>query len=175
MKINEDKSYFMIFSRSKENFTTSLHMNNKLLERKSVAKLCGVWISEDLNWSKNTSEICRKAFSKLSLLSKLKYAGTSIEDFIDIYKLFIRSLLEYCSVLFHSSLTKCQAEDLERVQKTCLKVILSDNYVSYNAHLDMTWTWVIFFIFEDMNPIYFSFTHFLPTRNEDIIVPLDQE
>ena len=45
---------------------------------------------------------------------------------------------EYCAVAFHSSLTVAQATDIERIQKTCLKVILGDNYISYTAALEMT-------------------------------------
>ena len=60
-----------------------------------------------------------------------------MEDLIDVYKLFIRSVLEYCSVAFHSSLTVEQTEKLERIQKTCLKVILGDMYISYNIVLEM--------------------------------------
>ena len=50
----------------------------------------------------------------------------------------IRSLTEYCSVAFHSSLTVGQATDIERIQKTCLKVILGENYIDYRAALEMT-------------------------------------
>ena len=66
------------------------------------------------------------------------YVGTTIEDLVEIYVLFIRSLTEYCAVAFHSSLTVSQATDIERIQKTCLKIILGDNYVSYPAALEMT-------------------------------------
>ena len=47
-------------------------------------------------------------------------------------------LTEYCATAFHSSLTLDQSTDLERIQKTCLRVILGDNYVSYTAALEMT-------------------------------------
>ena len=72
------------------------------------------------------------------MLTKLKYVGVSVEDLIVIYVLFIRSVTEYCSVAFHSSLTVEQTTDIERVQKTCLKIILADNYVDYEAALEMT-------------------------------------
>ena len=72
------------------------------------------------------------------MLTKLKYVGVSIEDLIVIYVLFIRSVTEYCSVAFHSSLTVEQKTDLERIQKTCLKIILVENYVDYEAALEMT-------------------------------------
>ena len=73
-----------------------------------------------------------------TILTKLKYVGVGIEDLINIYILFIRSCTEYCSVAFHSTLTVHQSIDLERIQKTCLKVILGESYVSYEAALEMT-------------------------------------
>ena len=96
MKLKEQKCNYMIFSRSSTEFTTRLHINDHLLERVSSFKLLGVQISEDLSWDKNCQEICRKAYSRISLLTKLKYAGVSIEDLIEIYILFIRSIAEYC-------------------------------------------------------------------------------
>ena len=138
MKINEKKSNYMVFSRSQEKFATRLHMNGVLLEKVPATKLLGVWVTEDLSWSRNCSEICKKAYSRLTMLTKLKYVGTKTEDLIDIYILYIRSLVEYCSVAFHSSLTQEQEQKLERIQKTCLRVILGEMYISYEAALEMS-------------------------------------
>ena len=135
MKLNEAKCKFMIFTRTKENFTTRLSVNNQSLERISVMQLLGVWISEDLSWDKNCQEICRKAYSRLSMITKLKYLGVSTKDLLDIYILFIRSVTEYCSVVFHSSLTQQQNNKLEKIQKTCLKVIYGDEYEDYESAL----------------------------------------
>ena len=55
-----------------------------------------------------------------------------------MYQLFIRNCAEYCSVAFHSSLTVAESQSLERLQSTCLRVILQDNYISYSAALEMT-------------------------------------
>ena len=137
MKLNEQKSNYMIFSRSKLNFGTRLSMNNTKLEQKNTTKLLGVHISDDLDWSKNTTEICKKSFSRMAMLTRLKYVGTSVEDLIDIYSLFIRSAAEYCSVAFHSSLTSEQSRNIERIQKTALKIILGDSYISYDSALEM--------------------------------------
>ena len=72
------------------------------------------------------------------MISKLKYIGTKTEDLIDIYRLYVRSVLEYCSVVFHSSLTLEQEKQPESVQSTALFVILGDNYVSSSAAKEMT-------------------------------------
>ena len=94
-------------------------------------------VNEDLTWSANCKEICKRAYSRLSMITKLKYAGVSMEDLIEIYVLFIRSIAEYCSVAFHSSMSKENSEKLEQIQKTCLKIILGDMYVSYSSALEM--------------------------------------
>ena len=135
MKLNELKSNYLVFSRSKEPFSTRLTMNSVTLERKSVTKILGMWISEDLSWSKNCQEMAKKAYSRLSLITKLKYVGVNRNDLIDIYILFIRSVTEYCAVVFHSSLTQKESEKIERIQKTCLKIILGDEYLDYSNAL----------------------------------------
>ena len=137
MKLNEKKCNYMIFSRSHTKFTTRLKVNDHKIEQQEITKLLWIWISQDMSWTKNCQEICRKAYSRLSMITKLKYAGVSTEDLLDIYILFIRSVAEYCAVVFHSSLTQNEARKLETIQKTCLKVILGDMYTSYPAALEM--------------------------------------
>ena len=137
MKLNEAKCHYMMFTRSKTNFVTRLKVNDQTIDQKTVSKLLGVWISEDLSWSRNCQEICKKAYSRLSMITKLKYAGVPIEDLLNIYILFIRSVAEYCAVVFHTSLTQNEARKLEMIQKTCLRVILGEMYINYTAALEM--------------------------------------
>ena len=131
MKLNEKKSNYIVFSRSKHQFNTRLNLNGIMLERKSVVKVLGIWLQEDLKWDTQVKQICIKAYSRVQILSKLKYAGIVTHDLLDIFKLFIRSVCEYCSVVYHISLTCHQIQKLESIQKTCLKIILGDEYTSY--------------------------------------------
>ena len=55
-----------------------------------------------------------KAYARVTMLTKLKYAGVNTEDLVNIYILFILSALEYCSVLWHSTITGDQAQSIER-------------------------------------------------------------
>ena len=57
------------------------------------------------------------------MLTKLKYVGVNTEELINIYILYVRSLLEYCAVVWHSTLTVEQKNNLESVQKLCLNPI----------------------------------------------------
>ena len=138
MQLNEAKSNFLIFTRARNDFASRFVINNKNIDRKYVTKLLGVFLEEGGGWSENTKQICKRSYSKIVVLSKLKYAGVSIEDLLDIYILFIRSCTEYCSVAFHSSLTALQSKAIENIQSTSLKIILQDNYISYSAALEMT-------------------------------------
>ena len=137
MQLNEKKSNFRFFSRSKSLFTTRLTLNEMPLERVTVIKLLGVWLQEDMGWQENTKQICKSAYSRISILGRLKYVGLTTDTLLTIYKLFIRCIPEYCSTVFHSSLTQEQAHKIERIQANCLKVILGENYVSYEAALEM--------------------------------------
>ena len=72
MELNELKSNYIVFSRSKEEFNTRLQMNNKPLERKNAIKILGIWLTEDLSWDLNTKQICIKAYSRVQMLSDNK-------------------------------------------------------------------------------------------------------
>ena len=90
MLINGSKTKYMIFNRTiNHQFNTRLHLSDTILEPITEMKLVGVWITSDLSWAKNTSEICRKAFARLSLITKLMYVGVGTEQLISIYIIFI--------------------------------------------------------------------------------------
>ena len=69
------------------------------------------------------------------MLTKLKYVGVDKADLLDIYILYIRSVLEYCSTVWHSTLTAEQSQQIEKVQKTSGKIILGDEYSGYENSL----------------------------------------
>ena len=139
MKLHEKKkTSYMIFTRSKESFATRFTLNEKVLDRKENLKILGMWLQEDGGWQRNTKELCKNAFTRVSMLTKLKYAGVPTEDLLQIYKTFIRSRLEYNGVVFHSSISNQQEQMLERCQSVCLKIILQEMYVSYEAALEIS-------------------------------------
>ena len=136
MFINITKTKYMIFTRSRTEFATRLTVNGQTLDQVTEQKVCGVWITDDLKWEKNSRELSKGAFARISMLTKLKYVGVCQSDLIDVYKLFIRSLLEYCSVVWHSRLTVEDMKVLERVQKTSLRITLGEKYESYPSALE---------------------------------------
>ena len=98
-------------------------------------KLFCTTITNDLDWKKNTDRIVKDANKRMVFLHKLSRFTKNKQDLKKIYILQIRSKLEQSAVLWHSSITqKCQ-NNLERVQKSALKIILGDSYVSYDNAL----------------------------------------
>ena len=127
MKLNEKKTKNMIFNFTKKfQFTTDLKVNDKNIEIVKEAKLLGTYITDDLKWDKNTSEIVKKGFRRMQILNKSAKFTSNIYDLKKI-----RSILEQSAVVWHSRLTKKNTNDLERVQKVAVRIILGKNYKNY--------------------------------------------
>ena len=60
----------------------------------------------------------------------------NISDFKSIYLTDVRSILEQSAVVWHSSLSAKNRKDLERVQKSAVKVILGKQSSSYQQDLE---------------------------------------
>ena len=138
MMLNEKKTKTMIFNYTRNyQFTTRLHVNDKPLEVINSTRLLGTIIQDNLLWDLNTAELVKKANARMELLRKVASFGTNYEELTNMYILFVRSLLEQSATVWHSSLTEDNKSDLERVQKTALKVILGERYKSYQQALNL--------------------------------------
>ena len=71
------------------------------------------------------------------MLHKLYSFAVPVADLVEIYILYIRSILENSAVVWHSALTIGQELELERVQKVALRIILKDKYVTYGTALKL--------------------------------------
>ena len=136
MKLNEKKTKSMIFNFSRKNqFTTKLNINDTDIEVVKETKLLGTVITDRLTWDRNTEEIVKKGFKRMRLLTTAAAFTSSVNDLKNIYLTFIRSILEQSAVVWHSSLTKTNRKDIERVQKAAVKVILGKSYTTYKNGL----------------------------------------
>ena len=80
--------------------------------------------------------IVSSANNKLWMLRHLKQFKISEADLVEMFSIFIRSRLEYCVPVWNASLTNENKEDIERIQKTALKIILGESYEEYETALD---------------------------------------
>ena len=68
--------------------------------------------------------IVTKASKHLLILWVLHWGGIEITDLVTICTALIRSLVEYCCVVWHHALPSCLSQELERIQKCALKIIV---------------------------------------------------
>ena len=139
MKLNEEKSNFMVFNFTHNSqFTTRLQINGKPLEEVKTKKLLGTIVSSDLTWWENTNFIVKKAYQRLEIIRKLYEFNIPINDLVQIYTIYVRSILEFNCCVWHFNITKEESSEIERVQKIALKLILKGQYLSYQQALDQT-------------------------------------
>ena len=138
MVLNEKKTKNIIFNFSKANqFSSDLKLKNESLEVVQETKLLGVYITSDLKWNKNTEILVKDANKRMRILHSAARFTSNKHDLLVIYKSFIRSKLEQSASVWHNSLTKQNEIDLERVQKSALKVILKEKYQDYDNALKL--------------------------------------
>ena len=122
----------MLFNTSNKNdFSPQLNMDGVLLEVVKEMKLLGVIITNDLKWHQNTLNITNKAYKILWILKRLKQMGASNTVLINVYTKQVRSVLEYASVVWNSSLTQENITSIERVQKSAFALIFGSRSNSY--------------------------------------------
>ena len=136
MIINQKKAKTMIFNYTENHqFTTRLLLKNEIVEVTDSTRLLVTIITNDIKWDLNTENIVKKANARMELLRRVVSFGTPVEDLKTIYILFIRSILEQSSPVWHSSITEENKDDLERIQKSAVKIILQEKYKGYSQGL----------------------------------------
>ena len=135
MKINESKSKVMLFNKSRKfDFPPEFSFQNgEVLECVEKTKLLGIFLTPNLKWQANSREICLKAMSRMWLLRRLRLIKLDTELILEYYLKEIRPLVEFGVAIWNSGLTKGQVNDLEKVQKVALKIILHEDYTSYEV------------------------------------------
>ena len=137
MMINQSKTNVILFnSRKHDDFMPELTLASQdYLEVVEEIKLLGLVIRSDLSWSSNTDNMCKKAYTRMWILRRLKNIGADKDELLDVYRQQIMSVLEFAAPVWTPGITQHQIHQIERVQKTALFVILGEEYVSYKSSL----------------------------------------
>ena len=69
-------------------------MGDDNLEVVESFKLLGVKLRSDLRWVENTDYICKRGYSRLWMLRRLKALGATQTELVDVYEKQVRSILE---------------------------------------------------------------------------------
>ena len=136
MEINQSKTKAMILNFTNQHqFTTRIQLKGKSIEIVDKMKVLGVTITNKLDWSENTAILVKKVNMRMQLLRSVWGFGSSISDMVHLWKLYCLSVLEQSCVVWGSSLTTENKEDLERTQKSFCKLVLRDSYYDYESAL----------------------------------------
>ena len=71
-------------------------------------------------------------------MRRLKKLGANEQELKDVYVKQVRSVLELAVPAWHGAITQAERNEIERVQKAALHVILGENYLSYRSALKQT-------------------------------------
>ena len=138
MEISDKKTKAMIFNfTDKHQFTTRLNLKGTNIEVVDKMKILGTIINNQLSWDENCNEIIKKVNSRMQLIRELKSFGASNQEMSHFWILFCRSVLEQSCVVWGSSLTQENIDNLERTQKTFAKLVLKEKYKNYENALSI--------------------------------------
>ena len=139
MMLNTKKTCAIIFNFTRNSkFTSRVKVQNDFMEIIHETKLLVVIINDKLTWGSNTTYLVTRANARMRLLHKLVDFGVPTPDLVNIYILYVRSILEQSCQVWSSSLTLENFHDLERVQKNAMKIILQEDYENYSSALNIT-------------------------------------
>ena len=129
MIINEKKTKSMIINFTNNyQFTTRLILNSTNIEVVDKIKILGTVINDNLTWNDNCQELISKVNKRMLLLKKIQSFGATIEEMVHCWIIYCRSLLEKSAVVWSSSLSQQNKDDLERTQKAFAKLVLRNKY-----------------------------------------------
>ena len=85
-------------------------------------KLVGFTFGNRPGAGEHVKAIEDKVQSKIWMLYKLRNAGFKGDNLFKLYCCYLRSIIEYCSVVYHPMLTGGQCWDLERLQRLAVRI-----------------------------------------------------
>ena len=117
---NPSKSKDMIISKSLlPSHPTILGL--QFIERVNLIRHLGLYISSDLSWTRQIESIVRKVNLKLSIMSQVK--GLSRQCLDVLYKLHVRSSIDYAIVVFGPSLNVQQLRKLDSLNYRAARLV----------------------------------------------------
>ena len=136
MAISEKKTKAMLINfTDKYQYSTRLQLKWENIEIVDQMKILGTVVNGELTWNDNCSLIIKKVNSRMHLLRNIISFCATTEEMVHLWVVFCRSVLKQSCVVWHSSLTQENREDIERTQKTFCKLILQEKYKDYENAL----------------------------------------
>jgi hypothetical protein len=120
-KFNADKSTDMIFSKGLLNNSPPIFLDGTIIDRVSTHKHLGVILTSNLDWDSHLKKIIKNVNCKLSIIWKIKQLSRRTLDVM--YKLHIRSTIDYCIQVFGPCLSNSQILMLDTLQYRAARIV----------------------------------------------------
>ncbi len=125
LALNERKTKVLLFSKQR----LDEELQSSIPTSVTSANILGVTFSSRLSWNDHITAITKSASRRIYVLKQLKRIDSvTKKDLIQVYQLFILSVLEYNSALF-TGLTADNKNMLEKIGKRCHRIICGPNCV----------------------------------------------
>ena len=118
---NAKKSKDIIFSKINYINAAPLKYNNTDIERVTTHKHLGIYLTHNLDWKEQLKRVCLKANQKLGVLRHIRLLQRHTLDIL--YKLIVRSVIDYGLPIYFNSLNLSDKERLEHIQYNAAKLV----------------------------------------------------
>ena len=136
---NASKSKDIIFSKKCLYNSPPLYFNSSLIDRVASHKHLGVYLTNNLDWSLHINETCSKAHKKLAVLRSVRLLHRNTLDIL--YKLTVRSIIDYGLTVFGSTLKQSDLDRLERLQYSAGKICTGALHLTSKEKLNLEMGW----------------------------------
>ena len=121
VSFNAKKSKDIIFSKKYVNNSPPLCFDGLLIDRVNKHKHLGLLLTSTLDFSQHVNDVCLRANRKLSVLRSVNILNRQTLDLL--YKLTVRSVIDYGLPVYYKSLTLSQIGRLESIQYKAGKIV----------------------------------------------------
>ena len=122
LSFNTDKCYCFTFTLKKQLIHYEYRIGNSTLKKPELIKDLGVTFDSKLSFDVHINNIVNSAFKMLGFLKRNSRDFKNEKTLITLYKSFVRSKLEYCSLIW-DPLYENHINQIERVQKKFLRFL----------------------------------------------------
>ena len=120
LSFNPRKTKQSIFSNKVLSISQAVLFNSIVVEQVYEHKHLGIWLTPTLCWSRHIQHICMKANCKLAVLRSVRYLSRPLLDIL--YKLQMRSVIDYSLIIFYHTLKQSDIARLNRIQYCSARV-----------------------------------------------------
>ncbi|KAG7296239.1 hypothetical protein JYU34_021353 [Plutella xylostella] len=122
MRLNVDKCYCITFTRKQNTIDYTYNLHGDEIKRVYKIRDLGVILDSKLHFNLHVDNIINRAFKNLGLILRLGQPFKDPSTYIILYYAYVRSTLEFCSVVWNPQYT-VHIDRIEKIQNKFTKAL----------------------------------------------------